>query len=185
MFQLRLLNVVLPSSYKFHRLFPLSQYDLPTHTPDILSFPRQTVRPSADSTIARPSVFPQPNSPTRSKLPTRSLLPSHSAHALSTSEYIMKPEQIRLNPEVDYTRCALLAFHTSHVIADTMPTMLRFPAYRLYSSQAGSDFAGILRRGDSDARGSKSIPGGNVCRLAARPNQSERNAIIRQQQFWL
>ena len=32
------------SSYKFHRLFPLSQYDLPSHNSQILSFP-----PGSDS----------------------------------------------------------------------------------------------------------------------------------------
>ncbi|KAH7889721.1 nagb/rpia/CoA transferase-like protein [Phlebopus sp. FC_14] len=32
----------LAESYKFHRLFPLSQYDLPTHNPSILAFPLTT-----------------------------------------------------------------------------------------------------------------------------------------------
>lgn len=89
------------NSYKFHRLFPLSQYDLPTHTSNILSFPRQPTRPS-NSNVARPSVFVpmSPISPIKPKLPP----PSASAHSLSYSEFAMSPEQIRLNPEVDYTR---------------------------------------------------------------------------------
>src|ERR1700722_367967 len=34
-------------SFKFHRLFPLSQYDLPTHNPNVLAFPRAVQRASA------------------------------------------------------------------------------------------------------------------------------------------
>ncbi|CAG8723135.1 11276_t:CDS:10, partial [Acaulospora morrowiae] len=35
-------------SYKFVRLFPLNQYDLPTHTPDLLAFPDLEHRPQVD-----------------------------------------------------------------------------------------------------------------------------------------
>ncbi|KAI5124545.1 hypothetical protein M0805_003067 [Coniferiporia weirii] len=99
-------------SYKFHRLFPLSQYDLPTHTPEIHSFPRPHARP-LNSAVARPSVFqPQTISPSPSE---RRHQHSASAHTLSSSEYAMTPEQIRLNPEVDYTRPDLISLVFSDV----------------------------------------------------------------------
>ncbi|KAL5511586.1 GCN3 [Sanghuangporus vaninii] len=89
-------------SYKFHRLFPLSQYDLPTHTSNILSFPRQPARPSVSKSI--------PSSP------IKLTVQSHpSAHATFLSEYQMTPEQIRLNPEVDYTRPDLISLVFSDV----------------------------------------------------------------------
>lgn len=85
-------------SYKFHRLFPLSQYDLPTHTPDILSFPRITTRPTPGVLVARPSILHTPTSP-------RTLTHSaYSSKASNDQQLEMTPEQIKLNPEVDYTR---------------------------------------------------------------------------------
>ncbi|THH05246.1 hypothetical protein EW145_g4946 [Phellinidium pouzarii] len=97
-------------SYKFHRLFPLSQYDLPTHTPDIHSFPRLRTRPT-DSTNVRPSVLQsQVDLSSKQRLPS-----STSAHTVSSSEYAMSPEQIRLNPEVDYTRPDLISLVFSDV----------------------------------------------------------------------
>ncbi|KAH8117416.1 nagb/rpia/CoA transferase-like protein [Phellopilus nigrolimitatus] len=98
-------------SYKFHRLFPLSEYDLPTHTSDILSFPRPPNRPS-NSTVARPSVL---QSQSISPQSLKRGLPSSSAHTNSTSEYAMTSEQIQLNPEVDYTRPDLISLVFSDV----------------------------------------------------------------------
>src|SRR6266849_1411022 len=62
-------------SYKFPRLFPLSQYDLPTHNSGILSFAHPTNRPASE--------------------PTRS--PRASPQLTMTSE------QMKRNPDVDYT----------------------------------------------------------------------------------
>ena len=84
-------------SYKFHRLFPLSQYDLPSHNSKILSFPRPLLAERASSTnmSARDSTT--------------------SAHDLSTptdeKPDLVPPkitqEQIsENNPDVDYTRFA-------------------------------------------------------------------------------
>ncbi|EPQ58147.1 nagb/rpia/CoA transferase-like protein [Gloeophyllum trabeum ATCC 11539] len=78
----------LAESYKFHRLFPLSQYDLPTHNDDILSFPRHAQRLSPVLT-ARPSVAPSP--------------------------LAMTPEQILRNPRVDYTMPDLISLVFSDV----------------------------------------------------------------------
>lgn len=81
-------------SYKFHRMFPLSQYDLPTHTDAILSF---SIPANAKS--LRPS-------PTQAKLsahtvPRSAALPQSAAAALTE-------EQLKRNPEVDYTKYAML-----------------------------------------------------------------------------
>jgi translation initiation factor eIF-2B subunit alpha len=85
-------------SYKFHRLFPLSQYDLPSHNPSILSFRRPNERPPPNS-IAKPSpVIKHALTP-----PHISLMSSKDS---SSDSPIMTPEQISLNnPDVDYTRC--------------------------------------------------------------------------------
>ncbi|KAL5490365.1 GCN3 [Sanghuangporus weigelae] len=89
-------------SYKFHRLFPLSQYDLPTHTSDILSFPLQPARPSVSKSL--------PSSPIKPTAQTYL-----SSHATFFSEFQMTLEQIRLNPEVDYTRPDLISLVFSDV----------------------------------------------------------------------
>ncbi|KAG8217491.1 hypothetical protein J3R82DRAFT_5637 [Butyriboletus roseoflavus] len=39
----------LAESYKFHRLFPLSQYDLPTHNTSILAFPLPSPQPASQN----------------------------------------------------------------------------------------------------------------------------------------
>lgn len=69
------------SSYKFHRLFPLSQVDLPSHNPRILSFPRPVEKDYAASPNSRPA-----------------------SGALSSP--ITQEEIAKNNPDVDYTRCA-------------------------------------------------------------------------------
>ncbi|KAJ7109348.1 nagb/rpia/CoA transferase-like protein [Mycena epipterygia] len=81
----------LAESYKFHRLFPLSQYDLPSHNPRILSFP---------SPIEQSSVAENPASSASLKSPSAS-------EALSSS---ITPEDIaKNNPDVDYTRPDLIS----------------------------------------------------------------------------
>ncbi|KAJ7774658.1 hypothetical protein DFH07DRAFT_800406 [Mycena maculata] len=72
----------LAESYKFHRLFPLSQYDLPSHNSRMLSFPSplQRDRPSPDQSAAQASPFS------------------------TTQEEIAKN-----NPDVDYTRPDLIS----------------------------------------------------------------------------
>jgi len=86
------------SSYKFHRLFPLSQYDLPTHNPNILSFPpilhrRSSMALSSDFDLASSVQVPSANA---NELQTSPLPPLN-----------MTAEQISRNPDVDYTRYAI------------------------------------------------------------------------------
>lgn len=80
------------ASFKFRRLFPLSQYDLPTHGPGVLPFPGH-VPPPASSINGQP----------------RDCELSGSAQAVDPStrswtRKSMSAEQIALNPEVDYTK---------------------------------------------------------------------------------
>jgi translation initiation factor eIF-2B subunit alpha len=113
-------------SYKFHRLFPLSQYDLPTHNPGILSFPRTTRSPS-DLTALSPShsVSQQHETTTNPKdSPSTVLMPLN-----------MTPEQISRNPDVDYTRY-LLSF-LSKVLHDVDSCMRRPDLITLVFSDVG------------------------------------------------
>jgi len=92
-------------SYKFRRLFPLSQYDLPTHTPGILSFPQST-QPSSDAEIidTGPAL---PVLEDTSKLQTGSmdrLLTPTFLPQTSVVRHTMTSEQLANNPDVDYTR---------------------------------------------------------------------------------
>jgi len=93
----------LAESYKFHRLFPLSQYDLPTHNSTILSFPTLPLSPTE---------YNSGNS-------ARSSLPSGAGvaytEAISSTEMKMHPEQIARNPSVDYTRPDLISLVFSDV----------------------------------------------------------------------
>ncbi|EIW85211.1 nagb/rpia/CoA transferase-like protein [Coniophora puteana RWD-64-598 SS2] len=86
----------LAESYKFHRLFPLSQYDLPTHTPKILSFP-SAVTPDAKG--------PGQNSADQDA--EKITIPKHTR--------TMTTEQIACNPNVDYTRPDLISLVFSDV----------------------------------------------------------------------
>ncbi|OCH95521.1 nagb/rpia/CoA transferase-like protein [Obba rivulosa] len=93
----------LAESYKFHRLFPLSQYDLPTHNPDILSLPSLPQRGSGtDSTPSSPALRATDGSP-----------PSKTA--VSSARLTMTAEQIARNPGVDYTRPDLISLVFSDV----------------------------------------------------------------------
>ncbi|KAI0798058.1 IF-2B-domain-containing protein [Abortiporus biennis] len=96
----------LAESYKFHRLFPLSQYDLPTHNPSILSFPTISPRPSASETsLAGVS----PHNVQSNQANGSSSTPSRLVQRSMTSE------QIARNPEVDYTRPDLISLVFSDV----------------------------------------------------------------------
>ncbi|KAI0709099.1 nagb/rpia/CoA transferase-like protein [Earliella scabrosa] len=92
----------LAESYKFHRLFPLSQYDLPTHNPNILSF-----------------TTPSGRSPGQEGVPsTATSDATKSADAdvsSSRTERAMSQEQIAKNPGVDYTRPDLISLVFSDV----------------------------------------------------------------------
>lgn len=80
-------------SYKFHRLFPLSQYDLPTHNPSILSFPTPTGQSGGASSVAGGGAAEG----------TRESQAGAGSSA-SRAERAMSQEQITKNPGVDYTR---------------------------------------------------------------------------------
>ncbi|KAI0695898.1 hypothetical protein BC835DRAFT_1344410 [Cytidiella melzeri] len=98
----------LAESYKFHRLFPLSQYDLPTHTPTILSFPPllgQSV--AARDTLSGVSI----GAPAAPEQETLSLEKASGVSAQRT----MTSEQIAQNPDVDYTRPDLISLVFSDV----------------------------------------------------------------------
>ncbi|KIK59895.1 hypothetical protein GYMLUDRAFT_44378 [Collybiopsis luxurians FD-317 M1] len=87
----------LAESYKFHRMFPLSQYDLPSHHPRLLSFPQALGAGSGSSSVRRPS---------ESSLP----LLDHAPSIKITQEDIA-----RNNPDVDYTRPDLITLVFSDV----------------------------------------------------------------------
>ncbi|KIJ17384.1 hypothetical protein PAXINDRAFT_112327 [Paxillus involutus ATCC 200175] len=89
----------LAESYKFHRLFPLSQYDLPTHNPGILAFPLTSASSS-------------PNSLQNKNPSIRTANENASPPEQSRS---MTHEQIACNPDVDYTRPDLITLVFSDV----------------------------------------------------------------------
>lgn len=111
-------------SYKFHRLFPLSQYDLPTHNPGILSFPCTTRSPS-DLTAPSPS-----NSASQQHETTN---PKESSSTI-LMPLDMTPEQISRNPDVDYTRYFIFL---AKVLRDTDICMLRPDLITLVFSDVG------------------------------------------------
>lgn len=88
-------------SYKFHRLFPLSQYDLPSHNPNILSF-SLPVRAARSASVSRPD---DANS-------------SPAIRSVRAPVGITQETIAQNNPAVDYTRYhfPLLpsAYHSSH-----------------------------------------------------------------------
>ncbi|KAI0781030.1 IF-2B-domain-containing protein [Trametes elegans] len=94
----------LAESYKFHRLFPLSQYDLPTHNPNILSFATPTAQ-SAGQDGASATAAPETSSTGTANAGTQS----------SPTERAMTQEQIAKNPGVDYTRPDLISLVFSDV----------------------------------------------------------------------
>ncbi|KAJ7219244.1 hypothetical protein GGX14DRAFT_435269 [Mycena pura] len=76
----------LAESYKFHRLFPLSQYDLPSHNPRILSFASPVEREKATEDISSPA-----------------------SPDIRSVGAITQDEIARNNPDVDYTRPDLIS----------------------------------------------------------------------------
>ena len=80
------------SSYKFHRLFPLSQYDLPSHNSNILSF-SLPVRSGRSASVSRSKDNAESSSATL----------SGPAPVRITQEAIAQN-----NPAVDYTRYACI-----------------------------------------------------------------------------
>lgn len=96
----------LAESYKFHRLFPLSQYDLPTHNPSILSFP---------SLPPRPFVTPPTTSGVSPPIAKSGIDESLNVTPTSSSERSMSAEMTAKNPDVDYTRPDLISLVFSDV----------------------------------------------------------------------
>ncbi|KIY64926.1 IF-2B-domain-containing protein [Cylindrobasidium torrendii FP15055 ss-10] len=93
----------LAESYKFHRLFPLSQYDLPTHNSQLLSFSLPQGRTHRNSTASRARPGSNP--------PVAGIRPSDPAEDRKITQ-----EQIaRNNPDVDYTRPDLISLVFSDV----------------------------------------------------------------------
>jgi len=94
----------LAESYKFHRLFPLSQYDLPSHNSQILSF-AQTVQPDSPQLIAGNPVDPDSADENSSGTVSGPRVPST----------ITQDQICQNNPNVDYTRPDLISLVFSDV----------------------------------------------------------------------
>lgn len=118
-------------SYKFHRLFPLSQYDLPTHTPNILSIPSLPAQ-SITAHGALSGASPGMSSPETQENP-----PAEKGDA-TTAQRTMTAEQIARNPDVDYTRYAIRPLGTFHLFDWPCQIQPRF------------DLPGVFRRRDID-----------------------------------
>ncbi|PFH54381.1 hypothetical protein AMATHDRAFT_72868 [Amanita thiersii Skay4041] len=102
----------LAESYKFHRLFPLSQYDLPSHKGRILSFPHigqllpSTQVPRISRPTAQSSLLQTPQDVSNLTEP----VPSSIITTKITQEQIAQN-----NPDVDYTRPDLISLVFSDV----------------------------------------------------------------------
>ncbi|KAF8136329.1 hypothetical protein EV363DRAFT_1319316 [Boletus edulis] len=86
----------LAESYKFHRLFPLSQYDLPTHNPNIFAFslpPSSSTHPMSQNNNSSIQTTDESQSTPRT----------------------MTHERIACHPDVDYTRPDLITLVFSDV----------------------------------------------------------------------
>lgn len=84
------------SSYKFHRLFPLSQYDLPSHNSKILSF-TQALQPDPSEAMIQHSTQPVPADENQGK-------PRDSISGADLPPKITQEQICQNNPDVDYTR---------------------------------------------------------------------------------
>jgi translation initiation factor eIF-2B subunit alpha len=105
-------------------LFPLSQYDLPSHNSKILSFPRPLLADRINATT-----HDSTSSTDRSPLPTSDkpdLVPPRI-----TQEQISQN-----NPDVDYTRYVIYPLVFCHRVDPTFNVL-----------KAGSDIIGLLGRG--------------------------------------
>ncbi|KAJ7658712.1 hypothetical protein DFH06DRAFT_1131004 [Mycena polygramma] len=85
----------LAESYKFHRLFPLSQYDLPSHNSRILSFPTPIEKDYAMENATENI--------------SSSASPSSRSNSGASSSVITQEEIAKNNPDVDYTRPDLIS----------------------------------------------------------------------------
>ncbi|KAF9532951.1 hypothetical protein CPB83DRAFT_846655 [Crepidotus variabilis] len=94
----------LAESYKFHRLFPLSQYDLPSHTSKILSFPRPLLSEPSLRTNAPDGGLSYPSSGSTSTNQPDLESPRITQESISQN-----------NPNVDYTRPDLISLVFSDV----------------------------------------------------------------------
>ena len=100
-------------SYKFHRLFPLSQYDLPSHNSKILAFPRpySSKPPQSLGTSTESSSTTIDNQ-------------SDLIHPRITQDQISQN-----NPDVDYTRLVIClvaaAIRFRHIIVLIDPISFR------------------------------------------------------------
>ncbi|KAI0736975.1 nagb/rpia/CoA transferase-like protein [Fomitopsis betulina] len=97
----------LAESYKFHRLFPLSQYDLPTHNPTILAFSTLQHRPTPPESVSH-GVATSGHGAAREGSP-------ETVIAAPATEMKMTSEQMSRNPSVDYTRPDLISLVFSDV----------------------------------------------------------------------
>jgi len=97
----------LAESYKFHRLFPLSQYDLPSHNSKILSFPRTPL------TDRSPPInkFLHVSTPFTGNSST----PTSDQRDLAHRPRITQEQISQNNPHVDYTRPDLISLVFSDV----------------------------------------------------------------------
>ncbi|KAI0006008.1 nagb/rpia/CoA transferase-like protein [Russula compacta] len=96
----------LAESYKFHRLFPLSQYDLPSHNSGILSFAHPTSHPETEQS---PQVT---NAQDRT---SHELTPVSARLSTASPQRTMTSEQMSRNPDVDYTTPDLISLVFSDV----------------------------------------------------------------------
>ncbi|KAJ7658780.1 hypothetical protein DFH06DRAFT_1407290 [Mycena polygramma] len=85
----------LAESYKFHRLFPLSQYDLPSHNSRSLSFPTPIEKDYAMENATENI--------------SSSASPSSRSNSGASSSVITQEEIAKNNPDVDYTRPDLIS----------------------------------------------------------------------------
>ncbi|KAF8628456.1 hypothetical protein AX15_003970 [Amanita polypyramis BW_CC] len=105
----------LAESYKFHRLFPLSQYDLPSHNSRIFSVPGPLQPSPLPSTATRPAPAPAPE-PTQDPSSTKQSNGSEgSVHPIIPGEKITQENISQDNPDVDYTRPDLISLVFSDV----------------------------------------------------------------------
>lgn len=137
---------ILHHSFKFHRLFPLTQYDLPTHNPNLLSFPRLSRKTPVIT--ARPSISTLRDPPSSKKTSNDSYSEG------SWAPRNMTPEQVALNPDVDYTR-----------YVEILQKPIRF-LYRLKPDvQARLDIIGYFRCGNFNSRRCQSVFSRHVRRI--------------------
>lgn len=103
----------LAESYKFHRHFPLSQYDLPSHNSKILSFSPPPSRSARSGSVSRPSSDDDSSTPGPTATGASPPPPAETEDHVLTK---ITQEQIsENNPLVDYTRPDLISLVFSDV----------------------------------------------------------------------